>query len=221
MRLKVCGMRDTKNIKDLLSLQPDYMGIIFYDKSPRNAEGIIEELIKDFPESTRKVGVFVNASFDFIMDKVNRFGLDMLQLHGEEPVELVKALKAEGLKVIKVFGVDDDFDFAVLEPYKREVDFFLFDTKSKQRGGTGVQFNWNKLKEYDQEVPFFLSGGISNESIKSLNQLKGLNIHAIDVNSKYELEPGLKDIEELKRLTTSLRGKKQSLDTEDRHDGKN
>ena len=222
MRLKVCGMRDTDNIRDLLSLQPDYMGIIFYDKSPRNAEGIIEEkVIKDFPESTRKVGVFVNASFDFIMDKVNRFGLDMLQLHGEEPVELVKELKAEGIKVIKVFGVDDDFDFAVLKPYKNEVDFFLFDTKSKQRGGTGVQFNWNKLEEYDQEVPFFLSGGISNESIKSLGQLKGLNIHAIDVNSKYELEPGLKNIEELKRLTTSLRGTKQSLDTEDRHGGKN
>ncbi len=215
MKLKVCGMRDTKNIRDLLSLQPDYVGFIFYEKSPRNAEGILRaEVLKDFPEGIIKVGVFVNASFEFIMSKVRAYGLEMLQLHGEESIELVKELKAEGLKITKVFGVDDSFNFSELEPYKPHVDFFLFDTKSRQRGGTGVQFNWEKLKEYDQEVPFFLSGGISNENIKALDNIKGLNIHALDVNSKYEIEPGLKDIEKIKELVNvipSLRNESEGI----------
>ena len=208
-------MRDTQNIKDLLSLQPDYMGFIFYENSPRSAEGVLDHrVLKDFPKSTQKVGVFVNASFEFIVSKVEEFELDMLQLHGEETVELLKQLKAEGLQIVKVFGVDDDFDFPVLEPYKAYVDYFLFDTKSKQRGGTGIQFNWQKLKEYDQEIPFFLSGGISNENIHLLDDIKGLNIHAIDVNSKYELEPGLKDIEKIKELVNvipSLRNESEGI----------
>lgn len=208
-------MRDSQNIKDLLSLRPDYMGFIFYEKSPRNAEeGLDTELLKSIPSSTEKVGVFVNASFDFIMERVSLFELDMIQLHGEESVDLVKQLKVEGLEVVKVFGVNDEFDFAQIQPYKAHVDFFLFDTKSKQRGGTGVQFNWEKLKEYDQEVPFFLSGGISNENIAALDGLKCLNIYAIDVNSKYEIEPGLKDIEKIKELVNvipSLRNESEGI----------
>lgn len=205
MKIKVCGMRDSQNIKDLLSLKPDYMGFIFYEKSPRNAEGVLDvEVLNAFPEETEKVGVFVNASMDIIKEQIDLYGLDMLQLHGDESPEFVAEAKSLGVKVMKVFGVDNAFDFAALTPYKKLVDFFLFDTKSKQRGGTGIQFNWDILKAYDQEVPFFLSGGISNENINELDDLKGLNIHAIDVNSKYEIESALKDIEKIKGLRAEL-----------------
>ncbi len=204
LKLKVCGMRDSGNIRQLLKLQPDYMGFIFYEKSKRFAPELDAELLNDFPSETKKVGVFVNASLEEVKGKVDRYGLDLVQLHGDESVEYVGDLFAAGIRVIKVFSVGDSFDFEQLKPYKGLVDFFLFDTKGKERGGNGVTFDWELLKAYDQSVPFFLSGGIDNEYISALESLKGMNIHAIDVNSKYEIAPGLKDIEELKKLKKAI-----------------
>lgn len=204
LKLKVCGMRDSGNIRQLLKLQPDYMGFIFYEKSKRFVPELDAELLNDFPSETKKVGVFVNASLEEVKGKVDRYGLDLVQLHGDESVEYVGDLFAAGIRVIKVFSVGDSFDFEQLKPYKGLVDFFLFDTKGKERGGNGVTFDWELLKAYDQSVPFFLSGGIDNENISALESLKGMNIHAIDVNSKYEISPGLKDIEELKKLKRAI-----------------
>lgn len=204
LKLKVCGMRDSGNIRQLLKLQPDYMGFIFYEKSKRFAPELDAELLNDFPSETKKVGVFVNASLEEVKGKVDRYGLDLVQLHGDESVEYVGDLFAAGIRVIKVFSVGDSFDFEQLKPYKGLVDFFLFDTKGKERGGNGVTFDWELLKAYDQSVPFFLSGGIDNENISALESLKGMNVHAIDVNSKYEIAPGLKDIEELKKLKKAI-----------------
>lgn len=204
LKLKVCGMRDSGNIRQLLKLQPDYMGFIFYEKSKRFAPELDAELLNDFSSETKKVGVFVNASLEEVKGKVDRYGLDLVQLHGDESVEYVGDLFAAGIRVIKVFSVGDSFDFEKLKPYKGLVDFFLFDTKGKERGGNGVTFDWELLKAYDQSVPFFLSGGIDNENISALESLKGMNIHAIDVNSKYEISPGLKDIEELKKLKRAI-----------------
>lgn len=204
LKLKVCGMRDSGNIRQLLKLQPDYMGFIFYEKSKRFAPELDAELLNDFPSETKKVGVFVNASLEEVKGKVDRYGLDLVQLHGDESVEYVGDLFAAGIRVIKVFSVGDSFDFEQLTPYKGLVNFFLFDTKGKERGGNGVTFDWELLKAYDQSVPFFLSGGIDNENISALESLKGMNIHAIDVNSKYEIAPGLKDIEELKKLKKAI-----------------
>lgn len=205
MRLKVCGMRDSKNIEQLLALKPDYMGFIFYGKSPRDVEGVLDEaLLNSFPDSTKKVGVFVNASDQEVKKKVAQFGLDYVQLHGDESVEYVADLFAVGIKVMKVFSIGGSFDFAQLGQYNPYVDFFLFDTKGKARGGNGEAFNWEILKQYDQKTPFFLSGGIDLNNAKALKTLKGMNIHAIDVNSKFELEAGLKDVERIKKLATSL-----------------
>ena len=204
LKLKVCGMRDSGNIRQLLKLQPDYMGFIFYEKSKRFVPELDAELLNDFPSETKKVGVFVNASLEEVKGKVDRYGLDLVQLHGDESVEYVGDLFAAGIRVIKVFSVGDSFDFEQLKPYKGLVDFFLFDTKGKERGGNGVTVDWELLKAYDQSVPFFLSGGIDNENISALESLKGMNIHAIDVNSKYEISPGLKDIEELKKLKRAI-----------------
>lgn len=204
VKMKVCGMRDSDNIKELLRLQPDYMGFIFYEKSRRHAALLDAELLKGFPQKTKKVGVFVNASLSELKEKVKEFELDYVQLHGDESVDYVGELFAVGIKVIKVFSVDESFDFKVLKPYKGLVEYFLFDTKGKERGGNGVAFDWEILKGYDQSVPFFLSGGIDNENVSRLTELSEMNIHAIDVNSKYEIEPGLKDMELLRELKSSM-----------------
>lgn len=198
-------MRDSKNIEQLLALKPDYMGFIFYDKSPRDVEGVLDEsLLSSFPESTKKVGVFVNADLEDLKEKVARFSLDYVQLHGDESVEYVADLFAVGVKVIKVFSIGESIDFTEVGQYNPYVDFFLFDTKGKSRGGNGEVFNWELLKQYDQKTPFFLSGGIDLENVDALKELEGMNIHAIDVNSKFELAAGLKDISRVKALKTKM-----------------
>ncbi|MGW8121854.1 phosphoribosylanthranilate isomerase [Roseivirga echinicomitans] len=200
MKLKVCGMRESTNISALLKLQPDFVGFIFYGKSKRDvADGLDVQLLNSFPSNTEKVGVFVNATLDFVKEKVAKFGLNLVQLHGDETPEFCAELKANGVKVMKVFSVGESFDFDALESYESHVDFFLFDTKGKERGGNGELFNWGLLNEYDGVIPYFLSGGIHLENIESLSDLK-VQPYAIDVNSKFEIEPGLKDVERLKEL---------------------
>ena len=193
-------MRESTNISELLKLQPDYMGFIFYGKSKRDvADGLDAQLLNAFPSSTEKVGVFVNAELGFVEDKVAQFGLGLVQLHGDESPEYCAKLKVSGVKIMKVLSVGESFDFDQLEAYKPYVDFFLFDTKGKERGGNGELFNWELLNEYDGAIPYFLSGGIDLENIESLSDLK-VQPYAIDVNSKFEIEPGLKDVERLKEL---------------------
>jgi len=200
MKLKVCGMRESTNISQLLKLSPDYMGFIFYGKSKRDvADSLDLQLLNAFPSNIKKVGVFVNAALDFVKGKVAQFGLDLVQLHGDETPEYCSYLKSNGIEVMKVFSVGRSFDFGQLEAYKSYVDFFLFDTKGKERGGNGEVFNWEILDEYDGEIPYLLSGGIDLENIESISDLK-VQPYAIDVNSKFEIEPGLKDIERLKEF---------------------
>ena len=181
------------------------MGFIFYEKSPRHVgEDLDEALFKSFPASTQKVGVFVNAPIEYLRGQVSKYQLDLVQLHGDETVDYVAELYAIGIRVIKVFSVGEAFDFRVLGQYNPFVEFFLFDTKGKARGGTGKTFDWSLLKGYDLEVPFFLSGGIDLENVNALDALSALPVYAIDVNSRFELEPGLKDIEKLKELKRSM-----------------
>ena len=201
MKLKVCGMRQSENIQQLLELEPDFMGFIFFERSKRFAPDLDKELLNSFPDSVKKVGVFVNSPIEELKEKVKEYKLDYVQLHGDESVEYVGQLFAIGIKVIKVFSVGDEFDFDRLKPYKGLVDFFLFDTKGKERGGNGVVFNWEVLNDYPYDVPYFLSGGIDLENAKDIASLK-VQPYAIDVNSKFELEPGLKDIEQLRELKT-------------------
>lgn len=201
-------MRQSENIQQLLRLEPDYMGFIFFPGSKRFAPDLDTELLLEFPDITKKVGVFVNAPIQELKEKVKQYKLDYVQLHGDESVEYVGELFAIGIKVIKVFSVGEEFDFGQLKPYKGLVDFFLFDTKGKERGGNGEAFNWEVLNDYPYQVPYFLSGGIDLENVKDLAGLRA-QPYAIDVNSKFELEPGLKDIEliqELKNQLSPLRG---------------
>ena len=199
-------MKYEENIQTVASLQPDYLGFIFHEKSPRNFSGKTVKI----PDDIKKVGVFVNASIKVILSKTEEHHLDTIQLHGNEDVIYCNALreKLNRVEIIKVFSVDDEFDFNQLEPYEEVVDFYLFDTKGKLPGGNGFAFNWNVLNHYSSNKPYFLSGGIGLEEIQNLKEFilsKASNYcYAIDVNSKFELEPGLKNIEKLKEFKSQL-----------------
>ncbi len=188
-------MKYSANIEEVAKLQPDYLGFIFYEKSPR----FFNKVIPILPKSTQKVGVFVDAYLDDILDKIRRYNLQLVQLHGNESPEFCYLLKHINIKVIKAFSVDDNFDFQTITPYENVCDYFLFDTKGQYQGGNGTTFNWQILENYTSQKPFFLSGGIGLEEVKAVQQLN-LPIHAIDVNSKFEIEPGLKNTQLLKQL---------------------
>ncbi|NVK52940.1 MAG: phosphoribosylanthranilate isomerase [Flavobacteriaceae bacterium] len=208
MKLKVCGMKYQENIQEVASLQPDYLGFIFYDKSKRNFDNVIPEL----PTSIKKTGVFVNPTLDEIMDKIEKFNLQAIQLHGDETVTFISDLREKinsKIEIIKVFGVKDQFDFEILRPYEEVVDYFLFDTKGKERGGNGVTFDWAVLKNYNSKKPFFLSGGIGLEQVQEIQEIikSDLPIYALDVNSKFEIEAGLKSVKKLIQFKEKLYGK--------------
>jgi len=193
--LKICGMKYPDNILEVAALLPEYMGFIFWEKSARYFEGPLPEL----PKSIKKVGVFVNEKSDSILDKVTQYDLQAVQLHGQESVAFCLELKNKlgtSVEIIKVFSADETFDFSLLKPYELVCDFFLFDTKGKLPGGNGTTFDWTILQKYPSSKPFFLSGGIGIDEIAAVNEILNthLPLYAIDVNSKFEIEPGLKNL---------------------------
>jgi len=200
MKLKICGMKYRANIQEVAALQPDYLGFIFYEKSPRFCNGELPEI----PNTIAKVGVFVNAPLSEILNKIKAYNLQLVQLHGEESPEICEVLRLINIKVIKTFSIDDTFDFETLRPYEPVCDYFLFDTKGKHYGGNGTTFNWEILKKYPSQKPFFLSGGIGLEEISKLKQLN-LPIYVLDVNSKFETEPGLKNSNACKKIIQILK----------------
>jgi len=221
MKLKVCGMKFTENIQQVAALQPDYLGFIFYEKSKRNFEGIIPT----FPKIIKKTGVFVNEYLEIVVSLAEEYQLEAIQLHGEESVEYIKELKSQielsqelyqseksklGKKkiveIIKVFGIKDQFDFDILKPFLEVVDYFLFDTKGNEKGGNGIHFNWQLLKNYPFSKPFFLSGGIGLDDVEKLQEIlqSNLPIYGLDVNSKFEIETGKKNIELLKKFKNNV-----------------
>lgn len=222
-------MKFTENIQQVAALQPDYLGFIFYEKSKRNFEGIIPEL----PKEIKKTGVFVNEYIEIVVSLVEEYRLDAIQLHGDESVSYILDLKQQlannralfieenkqikkkknqhyiskkEVEIIKVFGIKDEFNFSALQPYLDVVDYFLFDTKGKERGGNGVKFDWSVLENYPYKKPFFLSGGISLNDLEQLQIVlkSNLPIYALDVNSKFESKPGVKKIEELEKFKNSF-----------------
>lgn len=201
MRIKVCGMREPENLLQLLELQPDYVGLIFHETSPRFVgENLDPELVRTLPKSVKKVGVFVNASIDQIVKTVKRYGLDYAQLHGDETPDFCRNLQFKGVNIIKAFAIDVDFNFTKLNNFKPHCDFFLFDAKGLSRGGNGQTFDWSLLNRYDNEKPFFLAGGIGLDNAEQAAELTGLKLHALDVNSRFETAPGVKDLEKVRQL---------------------
>lgn len=192
MKLKVCGMREPENIHALVELNPDYMGFIFWAPSRR----YVYQPTPKLPASIKKVGVFVDASLDYLQTTIQEHSLDAVQLHGTESPAYCALIKEYGVEVIKAFSVRDQFDFSQLKAYEASCDFFLFDTKGSLPGGNGTHFDWTLLKDYPSQKPFFLSGGIGPEDNELLQRIINtpLPLHAIDVNSKFERAPGNKNI---------------------------
>lgn len=195
-------MREENNIHEVAALGPQYLGFIFYRESPRFVGDDFQ--MPSISKSIRKVGVFVNATTEEILAKVKAHKLDLVQLHGHEGVEQCKELKHHNLLIIKAFSIGDKFSFQDLNCYHEAVDYFLFDTKGKYYGGNAARFDWSILNDYDQQTPFFLSGGLSPENIKDVNALKDMNIHAVDINSGVEFSPAIKNISKVKKVVDAL-----------------
>jgi len=186
-------MRDVQNIRQVASFAPDYMGFISHPPSPRFV-GEDFKIPDDLPSSIIRVGVFVNETTARILESSKLLGFDHVQLHGNEPAQQASELKELGFKVIKVFSIDENFLFNATKPFVSVTDFFLFDTKGKYHGGNAKTFNWEILKHYDQEVPFFLSGGLSADNITEVDSLNGMNLYGLDINSGVEESAALKSI---------------------------
>lgn len=199
MIVKVCGMRDAENIRQLETLGIDWMGMIFWPKSKRYVSMPPVYL----PQHVRKVGVFVDASLDAIRQHVEDYQLDIVQLHGQESPEMLKVLKP--LTLIKAFNIATPEDLQKTEPYEGLADYFLFDTKGKSVGGNGKKFDWSVLDSYQGETPFLLSGGIGSEDAQDVKTFHHPKCIGIDLNSRFETEPGLKDITKLKQFLEAIR----------------
>jgi len=197
MKLKVCGMQETENIAALASLQPDYMGFIFWEPSKRYCTTVPT----DIPKHIKKVGVFVDETTKQIKEKVKLFGLDAVQLHGVESPRQCAAL-LNLCKVIKAFRIGPDFDFKTLTPYQDHCTYFLFDTQGPLPGGNGTAFDWKLLAGYNLDTPFFLSGGIGLGHVEAIAEIRRRNlpIHALDINSQFESKPGVKKIEKIEKF---------------------
>jgi len=205
-------MKYRDNMTQIATMQPDYLGFIFYDRSARFFDGEIP----DISSNIKKVGVFVNAGLEEIIEIVSKYNLQAVQLHGEETPDYCKKLRilchsassGESIKIIKVFSIKDEFNFKTLKPFEEVCDYYLFDTKGKLPGGNGYTFDWKVMKNYPSTKPYFLSGGIGlNEvnNVKSFLQKKeSKHCYAIDVNSKFEIEAGVKDIKLLKEFKNEL-----------------
>ena len=198
MNIKVCGITQFKQLQQLEALNIDYAGLIFYKDSPRYMGGkITGKQVKDADFDIKKVGVFVNPGYSELLDAIDEYGLDMVQLHGNETPELCEELSGE-VEVIKAFRIDSgtaNID-ELVAAYDAACDYYLFDTAGLKEsfGGTGQQFEWSILKKAKIEKPFFLSGGIGPEDAQKIKAFKHPDFFAVDVNSKFELSPGLKDM---------------------------
>ena len=203
-KIKICGLRDRENIEEVLALQPDYIGFIFHPTSQRFVGSALDATWVATLKEVNTTGVFVNAAPDQVTATIDRYGFRAVQLHGNETPAYCAALRKTGVAVIKAFGIDERFDWQRVTEYEDAADFFLFDTQSKQHGGTGIRFNWKLLDGYTGNKPFFLSGGIGPENIREAFTMNDTRLYALDLNSKFETAPGLKNSQLLKQTLQTL-----------------
>lgn len=198
--IKVCGMTAGDNIQKVEALGVDFLGMIFYPKSPR----FIKEKPSYLPSRAKRVGVFVNASPEVIQIQDIRYRFDYIQLHGCESPSDCQALKDYGFKIIKAFSIESNEDILKTNDYEGLCDYYLFDTKCKEVGGSGRTFDWSILEEYKGKTPFLLSGGLSLESIDQIKAFKHPMLAGYDLNSRFETEPGIKDTDRIKEFIDKL-----------------
>jgi phosphoribosylanthranilate isomerase len=208
LKIKVCGMREPKNIAGIAKVRPDFIGFIFYPKSKRftgyEAQPTIIEAVSSH---IRKVGVFVNEATEQVFVTAQNWKLNVIQLHGQETPDYCRTIQNSGYVVFKAFPVDELFDFESLKAYQNCCDYFLFDTKGKLPGGTGQKFNWQLLDNYTLNVPFFLSGGIGPDDVKNIRNFRHPQLFGLDINSGFEISPGTKDVEKVRKFILEIRSK--------------
>lgn len=206
LKLKVCGMRDPRNIEALTALETDYMGFIFYEKSKRFVGDMDPVLVRSLPASIKPTGVFVNETLEEVLRIARQYKLAALQLHGVESPEYCQLIKDQlpHIEVIKAFGIDGNFNFDLLDNYQGLVDYFLFDTQTAEHGGSGKTFDWAVLKQYHLNVPYFLSGGIGVDQVAQIKEFVDPRLYAVDVNSRFEISPAFKNIDQLTTFKNQL-----------------
>lgn len=204
LKIKICGMKNPENILAVAGLHPDFIGFIFYPKSPRYAMPLDENVLKALPKEILKIGVFVNESLENILTISYKYKLDGVQLHGTELVEMCNKLKSIGYVVIKAFPIAEAYNFKVTKSYQGACDYFLFDTKTDAFGGSGLKFNWKILDEYIGETPFLLSGGINVDDVEAIQKIDHPKFAGVDLNSQFEANPGFKDVKLLKEFIKTL-----------------
>jgi phosphoribosylanthranilate isomerase len=204
MLVKICGMKQAGNIRQVALLQPDFMGFIFYSKSPRYVEPFPVEILNSLPPGIKKTGVFVNEDIDDILKTVHKYNLDAVQLHGSDLEKVCRKLRETELIIIKAFPIATASNFIPTSHYEGLCDYFLFDTRTEHHGGSGVKFNWNLLYEYKGTTPFFLSGGIAPDDVNTISAINHPLLAGIDLNSRFEIKPGLKDADKLSEFLHAL-----------------
>lgn len=205
LKIKVCGMTMKENMRKIMALGVDMMGLIFSHESPRALK--IKRSVIDLLQDTgniKKVGIFVDPDAQYVQDIVELYRLDMIQLHGQESADFCHLFHNK-TEVIKAFGIDPFFDFKLLEKYRSSCHYFLFDTRTSRHGGSGKVFDWDLLKGRNIPLPFLLSGGIDESMAERILALDFPNFYGIDINSRFESRPGIKDIEKVKRFINEIR----------------
>lgn len=207
LKVKVCGLVDPVNTQEIVQALPDFIGFNFYPRSKRYVGNNPQDsLLSNIPASIHKTGVFVNESPGKIIEITDQYHLNLIQLHGNESAAYCNKLAEKGLKIIKTFGIGDNFDFSQLNEFETVCEYFLFDTKIGHHGGSGLKFEWEKIHEYYIEKPFFIAGGIKPEDALALKRLKHKYLFAVDINSCFELYPGLKDPVKVKKFIDEIKG---------------
>lgn len=204
MIIKVCGMRDDDNIRRLdESGDVDWMGFIFHEKSPRHVHDVPSYL----PRHCKRVGVFVNAGTEEIVSRQKVFALDLIQLHGDESCTQCRTLRQAlpaGTRIIKMIAVEGEADIAKALAYEEVADYLLFETKSPDFGGSGRKFDWHLLHAYHGTTPFLITGGIGAEDFRDIAGFSHPKFAGIDLNSRFELAPAIKDVDSIRTFARNL-----------------
>ena len=197
-------MKFPDNIREVSQLPIDMMGFIFYEKSPRYIDNLTPDSLNELNPRIERVGVFVNETFENIRKAIAKYSLNIIQLHGNESSEFCRTLRNEKIKIIKAFSIKTKEDIRQTEPYENQVDLFLFDTKTAQYGGSGEKFDWEILSSYQGKTSFILSGGINEQDMELINNIRHPFFFGIDLNSRFEISPGKKDTDKLEQFIKRL-----------------
>jgi phosphoribosylanthranilate isomerase len=207
LNVKVCGLVDPVNTQEIVEALPDFIGFNFYPGSKRYVgDNPHNSLFSNIPATIRKTGIFVNENPGKIIETTQKYNLNLIQLHGNESAAYCRELAEKGLKIIKAFGIGDNFNFSQLTEFEAVCEYFLFDTKIGKQGGSGLKFKWEKIHEYYIEKHFFLAGGIKPADALSIKQIKHKYLFAVDINSCFELFPGIKDPVKVKKFIDEIKG---------------